>query len=37
LSQQPGASFEELGQAVRELLDFQMIHLGNGEHQWKQK
>jgi hypothetical protein len=37
LSQKPGASYEELGQAVRELLDFQTVHPGSGEHQWKQQ
>lgn len=37
LSRKPGASFEELGQAVRELLDFNMEHSGDGANQWKQR
>ena len=37
LSQKPGASYEELGQALRELLDFHMDHPGDGENQWKQQ
>jgi len=35
LSRKLGATYEELGQAVRELLDFQTVHPGNGENQWK--
>jgi hypothetical protein len=30
LSKQPGASFEELGQALRELLDFRLDHSHDG-------
>jgi regulator of RNase E activity RraA len=37
LSRKPGASFEELGQAVRELLDFNVDHSGNGAKQWKKR
>jgi regulator of RNase E activity RraA len=37
LSRKPGASFETLGQAVRELLDFDMDHSGDGVKQWKQQ
>ena len=35
LSQKSGASFEELGLAVRELLDFNMEHRSEGVNQWK--
>ena len=35
LSKKPGASFEELGQALRELLDFNLDHLRDGVKQWK--
>ena len=35
LSQKSGASFEELGLAVRELLDFNMEHQSEGVNQWK--
>ena len=35
LLQKPGVSYEELGRAVRELLDFHMVRPGNGEHQWE--
>jgi regulator of RNase E activity RraA len=35
LSKKPGATFEELGQALRELYDFRIDHLGNGANQWK--
>jgi regulator of RNase E activity RraA len=35
LSRKPGASFEELGLAVRELLDFNMEHQGEGVNQCK--
>jgi regulator of RNase E activity RraA len=37
LSRKPGASFEELGQALRELLEFNMDHPGDGANQWKQR
>jgi 4-hydroxy-4-methyl-2-oxoglutarate aldolase len=37
LSRKLGATYEELGQAVRELLDFNIDHPGNGENQWKQR
>jgi len=37
LSRKPGASFEELGVAVRELLDFSMEHQSEGVNQWKQR
>jgi regulator of RNase E activity RraA len=37
LSKKPGATFEELGQALRELLDFHMGHIGDGVSQWKQR
>jgi regulator of RNase E activity RraA len=37
LSKKPGASLEELGQALRELLDFKMDHLREGANQWKQR
>jgi regulator of RNase E activity RraA len=35
LSKNPGATFEELGQALRELLDFHMDYLRDGVKQWK--
>jgi regulator of RNase E activity RraA len=35
LSKKPEATFEELGQALRELLDFNMDHRGDGAKQWK--
>jgi regulator of RNase E activity RraA len=35
LSKKPEATFEELGQALRELLDFHMDHLSDGVNQWK--
>ena len=35
LSRKSRASFEELGQALRELPDFNMIHPGYGVNQWK--
>jgi len=35
LSRKLGATYEELGQAVRELLDFNIDHPGNGENQCK--
>jgi regulator of RNase E activity RraA len=35
LSKKPGATFEELGLAIRELLDFHMDHLRDGVNQWK--
>jgi regulator of RNase E activity RraA len=37
LSKKRGATFEELGQALRELFDFRMDHLRNGANQWKQR
>lgn len=37
LSRKPGASFEELGEALRELLDFNMEHQSEGVNQWKQR
>jgi regulator of RNase E activity RraA len=37
LSKKPGASFEELGQTLRELLDFRVDHLRDGANQWKQR
>ncbi len=37
LSRKPGASYEELGQALRELLDFHVDHPGDGENQWKKQ
>jgi len=37
LSRKLGATYEELGQAVRELLDFNMDHPGEGANQWKQQ
>ena len=35
LSRKPGASLEELGQALRELLEFNMDHPRDGVNQWK--
>jgi regulator of RNase E activity RraA len=35
LSKKPGATFQELGQALRELLDFKADHLRDGAKQWK--
>ena len=35
LSKKPGATFEELGQAIRELLDFDMDQPEDGANQWK--
>jgi hypothetical protein len=37
LSKKPGATFEELGQALRELLDFHMDHIRDGANQPKQR
>ena len=37
LSKKPGASLEELGQALRDLLDFNMDHLREGVNQWEQR
>jgi regulator of RNase E activity RraA len=37
LSKKPGATFEELSQALRELLDFPKDHLRDGANQWKQR
>ena len=37
LAKTPGATVEELGQALRELLDFNMDHFGDGVNQWKQR
>jgi regulator of RNase E activity RraA len=37
LSGKLGATYEELGQAVRELLDFKIDHPGEGANQWKQR
>ena len=37
LSRNPGASFDELGRALRELLEFNMDHPIDGENQWKQR
>ena len=34
LSKKSGATLEELGQALRELLDFEMDHLREGVNQW---
>jgi regulator of RNase E activity RraA len=35
LSKKPGATFEELSQALRELLEFPRDHLRDGASQWK--
>jgi len=35
LSKKPGATFQELGQALRELLDCNMDHTRDGANQWK--
>jgi len=35
LSKEPGVTFEELGQALRELYDFNTDHLRDGVNQWK--
>jgi regulator of RNase E activity RraA len=35
LSKKPGTTFQELGQALRELLDFNADHLRDGAKQWK--
>ena len=35
LSKKPGATVEELGQALREVLDFNMDHTRDGANQWK--
>jgi regulator of RNase E activity RraA len=35
LSKKPGATFEELGQTLRELLDFPRDRLRNGGSRWK--
>ena len=37
LSKKPGVTFEELGQALRDLHDFNTDHLHDGVNQWKQR